>query len=154
MSNSRIILTPPSQPTPPHRLLLNFAKMSNSTCNPYTESTLTSPLSCVAPTAGYDPNLKATYGPSSYTNHSRLDNMNALRTCCRSEVYGYGPRIEGYCYFYCTEESEATFAETQACVKNYTSQNPEEDFTGLTCPDRSGATMLGRTGGWGGGWWC
>ncbi|OBT69430.1 hypothetical protein VE03_01168 [Pseudogymnoascus sp. 23342-1-I1] len=126
--------------------------MSNSTniCNPYIESTLTSPFSCVAPTAPYNSSFNATTGPNTYTKDSLYDNLGALRSCCTSDVNAYGNQEGGACYYYCTEKDQGTFSETQACIKNYTSQHPEESFSGITCPDSSGATMLGRTGGWGG----
>lgn len=70
--------------------------------------------------------------------------------CCVTQVLLYGTREQKGCFHYCRADDEEGSLKMQECFKDYKSRLPDHIFVGLKCDERSGATMLGRTSGWGG----
>lgn len=104
-------------------------------------------FSCIAPTGPYNPNFNTTNSLGTYTDSTRLANQAALEACCTTPILPYDT---SNCHSYCTGKDSEESLTMQKCISEYISQHPDDSFPGLVCDEKSGATMLRRTSGWGG----
>lgn len=136
-----------------HRSLTNTPKMTNFTCNPGISLSIPGLYSCIGNTGPYNISIPG-YASSGQTDPKKTGQavMDAMIACCPSSIVTpYGTDDIEPCYSWCSNVDLQHALETSWCLGNYTEARPDSFFAGLGCDTReSGATILGRTGSWGG----
>ena len=109
--------------------------------------------SCVGNTGPYNTSIPG-YPSSGNSDPKKTGQAvrDAMIACCSSSgISPYGTDGIEPCYSWCSSPTPQETLKTRWCLGNYTEARPDSFFAGLVCDTReSGATVLGRTSGWGG----
>ncbi|KFY48272.1 hypothetical protein V495_01478 [Pseudogymnoascus sp. VKM F-4514 (FW-929)] len=123
--------------------------MSNSTeCIPSLIYKAPPNFSCLGATGPYSVNVTSDEHPAA--NQTGQAVKDALNACCPLDVVQSTEPGPDSCYSYCANNDKEQALKTQNCLDNYAAGHPDYFFGNLKCNIPSGATMLGRTSGWGG----
>ncbi|KFY32177.1 hypothetical protein V493_00429 [Pseudogymnoascus sp. VKM F-4281 (FW-2241)] len=123
--------------------------MDNPTaCNAYSNIDYKDSFLCLGNTGPYN----VSDAQAGYFNQTGQAVWDAMKACCPSPIELWGPDEVNRCYHYCDIKTSEQAWETEYCFGNYSEAHPDQFFADLKCgtDNKSGATMLGRTSGWGG----
>lgn len=128
--------------------------MSDLSCSPYSSLGGSYDFSCYGTTGPYTTDTGREYNltnpdyPS--LNQTGQATMDALKACCKAPVTNAADYGEP-CFSRCNTTGLEQAHEVGWCLGNYTEKRPQYYFGNLGCNTLvSGATMLGRSRGWGG----
>lgn len=128
--------------------------MSNTSgCNPRSSFHDVGRFACAGNTGPWGTDIFNVTTPTKpAANQTGQAVMDALIECCPSAVQPAGTDETSRCHSYCTTSGLEEAEKTNWCLGNYTAARPGYYFGILQCDTAvvSGATILGRSSGWGG----